>query len=126
MIARRSASGCGAVPTGRGAAITVAAVVLVVAAWVLVTAWYLVWGIWLIPYRLLRRGARKRKVEAMRHRELMGTIHRSGPTARQEAAPDRRPSRAMAVSARGPSGSRGRPSPPRRGPRAQALGRSLG
>ena len=59
------------------AAITVSAVVLVIAAWVLVTAWYLVWGIWLIPYRLLRRGARKRKLEAMRHRELMGTIRGS-------------------------------------------------
>lgn len=58
-------------------AITVSAVVLVIAAWVLVTAWYLVWGIWLIPYRLVRRGARKRKVEAMRHRELMGTIQGS-------------------------------------------------
>ena len=32
------------------------------------------WGIWLVPYRLLRRGARKRKAEALRHRELMGTI----------------------------------------------------
>lgn len=57
--------------------ITVLAVVLVVLAWVFVTVWYLVWGIWLIPYRLLRRGARKRNLEAMRHRELMGTIQGS-------------------------------------------------
>lgn len=56
------------------AAITTSAVVLVVAAWVLVTAWYLLWGIWLIPYRLLRRGARKRKLEAIRHRELMSAV----------------------------------------------------
>jgi hypothetical protein len=27
-----------------------------------------------VPYRLLRRGSRIRKAEAMRHRELMGTI----------------------------------------------------
>jgi hypothetical protein len=59
------------------AAITVLAVLLVLVAWVAVTIWYLFWGIWLIPYRLLRRGARKRKAEAMRHRELMGTIQGS-------------------------------------------------
>jgi hypothetical protein len=59
------------------AAITASAVALVIVAWVFVTAWYLVWGIWLVPYRLLRRGARKRKAEAMRHRELLGTIQGS-------------------------------------------------
>jgi Domain of unknown function (DUF1707) len=72
------------------AAITVSAVVLVVAAWVLVTAWYLVWGIWLIPYRLLRRGARKRRVEAMRHRELMGTIQGSAAAIAGAVAPPQR------------------------------------
>jgi len=55
-------------------AVTVLAVLLVILAWVLVTVWYLVWGFWLVPYRLLRRAARKRKAEALRHRELMGTI----------------------------------------------------
>ena len=50
------------------------AVLLTVVAWAFITAWYLVWGFLLVPYRLLRRGARKRKVEALRHRELLGTI----------------------------------------------------
>ena len=59
------------------AAITVLAVLLVLMAWALVTVWYLIWGFWLVPYRLLRRGSRKRKAEAMRHRELMGTIQGS-------------------------------------------------
>jgi len=59
------------------AAVTGLAVVLVGVAWSLITVWYLVWGIWLVPYRLLRRGARKRKAEAMRHRELLGTIQGS-------------------------------------------------
>ena len=59
------------------AAITVLAIVVVLLAWAIVTAWYVVWGLWLVPYRLLRRGARKRKAEAMRHRELMGTIQGS-------------------------------------------------
>ncbi len=59
------------------AAITTLAVLLIVLAWVFVTVWYLVWGVWLVPYRLARRGARKRKVEALRHRELMGTVQGS-------------------------------------------------
>lgn len=59
------------------AALTVLAILLVVVVWVLVTAWYLTWGLLLVPYRLVRRGARKRKVEALRHRELMGTIQGS-------------------------------------------------
>jgi uncharacterized protein DUF1707 len=57
--------------------ITVLAVLLVLVAWALVTFWYLTWGLLLVPYRLLRRGSRKRKAEAMRHRELMGTIQGS-------------------------------------------------
>jgi hypothetical protein len=69
---RRRAHGGGA-----KAAVTVFAIVLVLLAWAFVTAWYLFWGIWLIPYRFLRRGARKRKAEALRHRELMGTVQGS-------------------------------------------------
>jgi hypothetical protein len=52
-------------------------VILIVFAWVMVTVWYLTWGLLLVPYRLVRRGARKRKVEALRHRELLGTIQGS-------------------------------------------------
>ncbi len=59
------------------AAVTVLAIVLVVIAWWTITLWYLIWGFWLVPYRLLRRGDRKRRVEALRHRELLGTIQGS-------------------------------------------------
>lgn len=59
------------------AAMTALAVVLVVMVWVLVTVWYLWWGLLLVPYRLLRRGARRRKAEMLRHRELMGAIQGS-------------------------------------------------
>lgn len=45
--------------------------ILVVCAWVLVTCWYLVFGLLLAPYRLLRRGSRKRKREEQRHREML-------------------------------------------------------
>jgi len=62
---------------GKLAAITALAVVLIFLAWIFVTAWYLIWGLWLVPYRLLRRGARKRKAEALRHRELLGAIQGS-------------------------------------------------
>lgn len=47
------------------------AVSLIVVAWTFVAAWYLVFGIFLIPYRLLRRGARKRKRDELRHREVL-------------------------------------------------------
>ncbi len=58
-------------------ALTALAALLIVTAWVAVTIWYLTWGLLLVPYRLLRRGARKRRVEALRHRELMGVIQGS-------------------------------------------------
>ena len=70
-LRRRAHSG------GAKTAVTVLAIVLVLLAWAVVTVWYLVWGLWLVPYRILRRGARKRKSEALRHRELMGTIQGS-------------------------------------------------
>jgi hypothetical protein len=69
---RRRAQGRGAL-----AAITGLAILLILMVWLFVTVWYLLWGLWLVPYRLLRRGARKRKAEALRHRELMGTIQGS-------------------------------------------------
>jgi hypothetical protein len=72
MRIRRRAEG-----GGKLVAITALATLLILLAWVFVTAWYLIWGLWLVPYRLLRRGARKRKAEALRHRELLGTIQGS-------------------------------------------------
>src|SRR5690349_4284649 len=63
-----------AVEGWQAVAVTPLAIVLILLAWAFVTSWYLVWGLWLVPYRLLRRGARKRKAEALRHRELLGTI----------------------------------------------------
>jgi uncharacterized membrane-anchored protein len=56
------------------AGITACAVVLIVAAWLLVVIWYLVWTVWLVPYRLIRRGARKRRREALMHREQLQAI----------------------------------------------------
>jgi len=46
-------------------------VVAIMLAWTVVLCWYLLWGIWLVPYRLIRRSSRKQKRDALRHRELV-------------------------------------------------------
>jgi hypothetical protein len=42
--------------------------------WLAVALWYLTFGLFLVPYRLLRRGARQRKGEALRHRETLAAL----------------------------------------------------
>jgi len=42
--------------------------------WVAIAFWYVFFGIFLIPYRLLRRGSRKRKREARMHSETLKAI----------------------------------------------------
>jgi hypothetical protein len=62
-------------PALRISALTVLYVLVLAAilvAWVLVTGWYLLFSVLLVPYRLVRRGSRKRKLEERRHRELLG------------------------------------------------------
>jgi hypothetical protein len=49
---------------------------LIACAWMAVTCWYLFFGLLLIPYRLVRRGQRKRKLEEARHRELLAATSR--------------------------------------------------
>ncbi len=58
-----------------GAAWTTLAILLLTLWWVAITGWYLLFGLLLVPYRLLRRGARKRKAEALRHREIMAAVN---------------------------------------------------
>ena len=55
-------------------ALMVLAVALIVIAWSFVVVWYCIWGIFLIPYRLLRRGSRKDKVRALQHREQLQAL----------------------------------------------------
>ena len=54
------------------------AIIVIVFAWMFVVCWYFViyvlFGLWFIPYRLLRRGSRKRKQEKLRHREVLDAI----------------------------------------------------
>ena len=52
----------------------VVAVLLIIIAWLVVICWYLLFGLLLVPYRLIRRGSRKRKMEGLRHREQLGQM----------------------------------------------------
>jgi 4-hydroxybenzoate polyprenyltransferase len=48
------------------------AVLALIVAWAVVLCWYAVFGVFLVPYRVSRRHSRKRRVEALRHRESLG------------------------------------------------------
>lgn len=51
--------------------------VLLICWWALIVVWYVLFGILLVPYRLLRRGSRKRKREARMHGEMLDAIKQS-------------------------------------------------
>jgi hypothetical protein len=57
-------------------ALTVTAVALIGCAWTMVLFWYCCFGLLLVPFRLLRRGQRKRKRQALQHREMLAAIER--------------------------------------------------
>ena len=52
-------------------------IALILLAWCFVLSWYVFFGIFLIPYRLLRRGSRKRKKQEQQHREVLEKIAES-------------------------------------------------
>lgn len=47
------------------------AVPFIAIAWTFIVSWYLIFGIFLVPYRLVRRSQRKAKLEQQRHQELL-------------------------------------------------------
>ncbi len=53
------------------AAMAALAVSCITMAWSVIVCWYAIFWIWLVPFRLLRRGDRKAKVRAAQHRELL-------------------------------------------------------
>jgi uncharacterized membrane-anchored protein len=53
--------------------------------WTVIIVWYLIFGLVLAPYRLLRRGSRKRKRESRMHKETLRAIRES-----QQPRPDQR------------------------------------
>ena len=50
------------------------ALLLALTVWSFVLIWYLIFGIWLIPYRLIRRSQRKAKRDRLRHQELLNAV----------------------------------------------------
>jgi uncharacterized membrane-anchored protein len=66
---------------GRPPAVKVLAVLAVpsilVAWWLAIVAWYGIFGLLLAPYRLVRRGSRKRKREGRMHQETLRAIRES-------------------------------------------------
>ena len=42
--------------------------------WAAIVCWYIIFGILVIPWRLIRRGQRKRKMEALRHQEMLDVL----------------------------------------------------
>lgn len=46
--------------------------------WTLILCWYLFFGLALVPYRVVRRGARKRRLEDARHREMLSATMQGG------------------------------------------------
>lgn len=59
---------------------------LVVVAWALVTSWYMTFGLLLVPYRLVRRGQRRRRQEEMRHAEQLDAIREAHASLAQMSA----------------------------------------
>jgi hypothetical protein len=54
-------------------------VLIISVAWLGVSAWYFTFGLLVVPYRVIRRGQRKRQVEALRQRELLAAVANSRP-----------------------------------------------
>ena len=42
--------------------------------WTVILCWYVLFGLLLVPYRLIRRGSRKRKLADARHRETLAAM----------------------------------------------------
>jgi hypothetical protein len=50
------------------------AVLAITVMWAVILVWYTIFGLWLVPFRIMRRGQRKQLRAELRHRELMATI----------------------------------------------------
>jgi hypothetical protein len=68
--------GTGWMTAARAATIT-GVILLTLIWWTAVLCWYAIWGIWLIPYRIIRHGARRRQVERLQHAEMMEAVYRN-------------------------------------------------
>jgi hypothetical protein len=64
---------------GAKVALACVAILLIACAWTVVLSWYSIFGLWVVPYRLIRRGSRQRKRQALQHREMMAAIQQQQP-----------------------------------------------
>jgi hypothetical protein len=60
------------------AAVASGVVLLILMVWMLVLCWYLTFTVFLVPYRVLRRGSRKRRKLELQHRETLEALRRNG------------------------------------------------
>lgn len=52
-------------------------IIVIAMAWIGVTSWYVTFGLMVVPYRMIRRGQRKRHIEALRQRELVEAMNQN-------------------------------------------------
>lgn len=69
--------GGGWLAAARAATVT-GVLLLILVWWAAVLCWYAIFGLWLVPYRLIRRGQRKRKIQQLQHAEMMAAVYRTG------------------------------------------------
>jgi hypothetical protein len=55
--------------------------------WLFVLAWYCTFGLLLVPFRLMRRGQRRRKLEDARHREQLASTAAIAAAVQQPVVP---------------------------------------
>jgi hypothetical protein len=60
------------------AAVITGVILLILIWWAAVICWYAIFGLWLVPYRIVRHGARRRKIERLQHAEMMAAVYRNG------------------------------------------------
>lgn len=60
------------------AAICTGVILLIGVMWMAVLCWYFMFGLWLVPYRLIRRGQRKRHMQELRHRQMLTMMQQTG------------------------------------------------
>jgi hypothetical protein len=59
---------------GARVALGALAISLICCAWMVVLSWYVTFGLLLVPYRLVRRGQRTHKRQALMHREQLAAM----------------------------------------------------
>ena len=54
------------------------ALTFIALAWLIIFFWYLIFGIFLIPYRMIRRSQRNNRREKLRHEEVIAALKSNG------------------------------------------------